>query len=113
MVQIKAGTIVPRETLKSGEKDGRKWLVGRVDATKGYDKISVWADNAAELTTNGDLQVVSISSVTKKNEKWTTKEGEEKWIDKYEVNATLKPAVNEVQSTIPGFAQLSDDSIPF
>ena len=113
MVQIKAGTIVPRETLKSGEKDGRKWLVGRVDAVKGYDKISVWADNAAELGTDEDLQVVSISSVSKKNEKYTNKDGEEKWIDKYEINATLEKAVNEVQTPIEGFAQISDDSIPF
>lgn len=113
MVQIKEGTIVPRETLKAGEKDGRKWLVGRVDAIKGYDKISVWADNAAELSTDEDLQVVSISSVSKKNEKYTNKDGEEKWIDKYEINATLKPAVNEVQGNIPGFSQISDESIPF
>ena len=113
MVTIKVGTVVPRETLKKGEANGRKWLLGRVDAERGYDKITVWADNADELNTDGDLQVVSISSVAKKNEKWTTKEGEEKWIDKYEVNATLKPAVHEVQGAIPGFAQLSDESIPF
>ena len=114
MVQVNAGTVVPRETLKSGEKDGRKWLGGRVDALRGYDKIIVWADNANELSTDGDLQIVSISSVAKKNKKYKDKDtGEEKWVDSYEVNATLKPAVTEVQSPIPGFAQLSDESIPF
>lgn len=113
MVQVKAGTVVPRETLKSGEKDGRKWLGGRVDAIKGYDKITVWADNASELGTQEDLQVVSISSVVKKNKKFTADDGTEKWVDQYEVNATLKPAVNEVQGEIPGFAQISDESIPF
>lgn len=118
MVTIKKGTVVLRETLKSGEANGRKWLLGRVDAERGYDKITVWADNADELDTKGDLQVVSISAVYKKNEKYKTKEGEEKWIDKYEINATLKPIEYAQpdwpeQGTIPGFAQLSDDSIPF
>jgi hypothetical protein len=113
MVQVKAGTVVPRETLKSGEKDGRKWLVGRVDALKGYDKITVWADNASEFGKDEDLQVVSISSVTKKNKKFTADDGTEKWVDQYEVNATLKPAVNEVQGAIPGFSQISDEDVPF
>ena len=113
MVQIKAGTVVPRETLKSGEKDGRKWLGGRVDALRGYDKITVWADNADELKTDEDLQVVSISAVTKKNKKYTAEDGTEKWVDQYEINATLKPAVNEVQSPVQGFAQISDEDVPF
>lgn len=113
MVQVKAGTVVPRETLRSGEKDGKKWLVGRVDALKGYDRITVWADNASEVDTSGDLQVVSISSVAKKNRKFTADDGTEKWADQYEINATLKPADTEVQAPIPGFAQLSDESIPF
>lgn len=109
MVQVKEGTVVLRETLKSGERDGRRWVMGSVDAVAGYDKIIVWADNPDELKTDGDLQVVSISGVRKTNRKYKDKNGEEKWNNQYEVNATLKPAVSEV----PGLSQISDDSIPF
>ena len=112
MVTVRQGTVLLRETLKSGEKNGKKWLLGRVDAVSGYDKITVWADNPTELRTDGDLEVVSISTVVKKNEKYTDKNGEEKWADKYEVNATLRPV--ETQGKIPeGFSQLTDESIPF
>ena len=110
MVQAKQGTIIHRETLKSGEKDGKKWLLGRIDAEKGYDRITVWADNPGELRTDSDLMIDSISVVTKKNEKYKDKNGEEKWADKYEINATLKVAET---SPVPGFSQLTDDSIPF
>ena len=110
MVQAKQGTIIHRETIKSGAKDDKKWLLGRIDAEKGYDKITVWADNPDELRTDCDLEIVSISSVAKKNEKYKDKNGEEKWADKYEINATLKVAET---SPVPGFTQLTDDSIPF
>lgn len=109
MVDVKIGTKIPKDALKSGvTKDGKKWLVGAVKADKGYDQIDVWAVNP-EVGTDSEVEVVSINAVKKSARKYTDKEGNEKWADVYSINAILKAT-----ETIPeGFSQLSEEDIPF
>lgn len=111
MVLIKTGTIIKNETLKSGVSEAKgKWLYGFVNAETGYDRIQVWASNADKLDKDYDLTVAEINQVQLKNEKYTAKDGTEKWVQKTIVQARLEPVKSDI---IEEFAQLRDDSIPF
>lgn len=109
MVDVKIGTKIPKDALKSGTtKEGKLWLVGTVKAEKGYDQIDVWAVNP-EVGVDSEVEITSINAVKKSARKYTDKDGNEKWADVYAVNAFLKAT-----ETIPeGFSKLSEEDIPF
>lgn len=110
MVNVKIGTIVKSDTLKSGLSENKgKWLFGFVNAEKGYDRIQVWASNADKLDKDSDLTVTEILQVQLVNKKYE-KDGEEKWVQNTVVQAKLEPVKNNI---LEEFAQLRDDSIPF
>ena len=110
MVNVKIGTIVKSDTLKSGLSESKgKWLFGFVNADKGYDRIQVWASNADKLDKDSDLTVTEILQVQLVNKKYE-KDGEEKWVQNTVVQAKLEPVKSNI---LEEFAQLRDDSIPF
>ena len=110
MVNVKIGTIVKSDTLKSGLSESKgKWLFGFVNADKGYDRIQVWASNADKLDKDSDLTVTEILQVQLVNKKYE-KDGEEKWAQNTVVQAKLEPVKSNI---LEEFAQLRDDSIPF
>lgn len=110
MVNVKIGTIIKNDTLKSGVSETKgKWLFGFVNAEKGYDRIQVWASNADKLDKDSDLTVTEILQVQLVNKKYE-KDGEEKWVQNTVVQAKLEPVKNNI---LEEFAQLRDDSIPF
>ena len=107
MVEVKIGTIIKKETLKSGVSGDRKWMFGTVSAESGYDRIKVWAKNP-DVGTNSDVTVASISQAKITNRKYTKQDGTEAWATDFNIEADLK-AINAIPE---GFSQL-DDSIPF
>lgn len=122
MVQLKVGDKVSLEDKRTGTNDkGNSWMMFRVKAEKGYDRITVWVRNADFAKDLTEAEIESIESVAIKN---TQKN--DKWYTDYTVNVRLKSAAYEAQmnaqaaqtfgNALNDFMQIPDDAdadLPF
>ena len=111
MVELKKGQIVTLEKARSGEGKNGTYLMVPVSSEKGFDKITVWAANAADLNIDGvnELRVAEIVSVKRSKRQYN-----EKWYENVDANCVLevvKTAVFGDESS--GQIASDDDDLPF
>lgn len=112
MVEVKIGTKLP--DIKKGESQKGTWALSRIKADKGYAQIDVWAANADDVG-NEPMEIGEIKAVVRSARQMKDKDGnpvlddngKPKWVEVVSVQATFVP------SGMSGFAQLTDDEIPF
>lgn len=93
MVKVKVGDILPAKDMKSGTaQSGKQWAMLAVKAEKGYDKITVWAENPADIVGAAAVKVVSVTDVVLKKDKRTMPDGTDRWYDNCNVTAKLEKA---------------------
>lgn len=86
-VVIKAGEIYPAKEWRSGQGSKGPWGFFRVKATKGYDKITVWASNPDQIVNPASIKIVEIKAVELKGRK---DENTGRWYSDYSVTAVLE-----------------------
>ena len=112
-VTVRIGDKIPASEIKSGTNDGKAWGMAKVKADKGYNTITLWVDNVSDLDVTASVyKVDKILSITHNDRKYTTKNGEEKWVKDIHADVVLVPDAFTEVDDIKGFEKLSDD-IPF
>lgn len=116
--KVEKGQTVSLSEAKSGEGQRGIWMFVPVKAEKGYDRITLWVNNAEEAryftgeATIKDITGVSISHTQSKDKT--------KWYDQYAANVTLdgkngnRETANKGLSAFDDFMQMPDgDGLPF
>ena len=108
-VEVKVGQVINPRDIKCGQGKSGQWAFGLVKADKGYDSCQVWFTNGDDYKEMHSFKVVRIDSVKKSARKVKDKDGNDKWVDTYSINAFMEMVDEDAPS---GFASL-DEGIPF
>ena len=114
MIQVKVGQMLDCTNARFGmRQDGKPWGLTEVKAEKGYDKLTVWFTNPDVAKGRTQVEVIAISSAKMSNRRYTAKDGQEKWVTDYSVDATVKAAgAQQVpQNNKPNFDSYMNDFV--
>ena len=113
MIQVKVGQTIDCTNARFGmRQDGKPWGLAEVKADKGYDKLTVWFNNPDVAKGRSQVEIIAISSAKMSNRRYTGKDGVEKWVTDYSVDATVKAAgAQMVENTKPNFDSYMNDFV--
>ena len=117
--KVEKGQTVSLAEAKSGEGQKGIWMFVPVKAEKGYDRITLWVNNAEEARYfTGEAKIKDITAVSISH---TQSKDKTKWYDQYSANVTLdgrngnRETANKGLNTFDDFMSIPDDDggLPF
>ena len=86
MIEVKRGQVVDASEAKFGEGKNGAYLMVPVKASKGKDKITLWATNPNDIhMPQRELKVSEIETVRK-----SARQYQDKWFDNYDANCKFE-----------------------
>lgn len=112
-VTVRIGDKINASEIKTGTKGDNSWGMVKVKADKGYNTITLWIDNVADMDITATVyKIDKILSVSHNDRKYE-KDGQEKWAKDINANVVIVPdAFSEIDDVPSNFEKL-DDAIPF
>ena len=109
MIEIKVGQQIPLKDAKSGNSGRGAYLLIPVKDEKGYSRVTVWADNPAEVKNmSGSVVVEKITKVTLGRRQY-----QDKWYDDYSLRAILRQGETDPVMFEQIGLTVDDDDLPF